>query len=129
MKYLLVLVMLIASPAWAEWTLIGSNDEFTQYIDIATIRRNGNFVKIWSLPDNKRVITSPSSGISYLSEKSYWEYDCKEGRSRVLAFTWFSGQMGNGTVVYSNSETSMKWFPVQPGSMGETLGKIACGKF
>jgi hypothetical protein len=125
MKYLLVLVMLIASPAWAEWTLIDNNEEFLTYVDIATIRRNGNFVKMWDLKDFKTVRTL--SGQSNLSNKGQFEYDCKEEKQRKIAHTWFSGQMGSGTVNYTDSTTN-EWSPISPGSVGETQWKVACGK-
>ena len=125
MKYLLALLMLFASPAWAEWTVSGGSDEFTQYIDIATIRRNGNFVKMWDLKDFKTV--EKISDYSFLSQKVQSEYDCKEERERLLAFSWFSGKMGSGTVVYSDNDPT-KWIPIQPDSVAETLWKIVCGK-
>ncbi len=128
MKRLLLGLMLLmtATVAMAEWTGVGENDDSIQYVDRATIRRNGNLVKMWDLRDFKTVQTD--SGDSFLSSKAQNEYDCKEERSRILAFSWFSGQMGNGNVVYSNSETSMKWSPIGPGSIGEIKWKVACGK-
>ena len=124
MKKLLTIILLIASAnSYAEWTQLGYGNEVTQYIDIATIRRNGNFVKMWDLTEEETV--QNFSGGSYLSGVYQLEYDCKEERSRILAFSWFSGKMGNGKVVYSNSDPG-KWFPIQPGSFGESLWKIAC---
>ena len=126
MKRLLVVLLLVMSAnSYAEWTPFSGNDEFTDYIDRTTIRRNGNFVKIWSLTDYKTVQNYP--GNSSLSGKTQSEYDCKEERKRTLAFSWFSGQMGNGTLVYSNSDTG-KWSPIQPGSIGEATWEVACGK-
>lgn len=127
MKRLLLGLMLLlaATAASAEWTDVGDSDEFIQYVDRATIRRNGNFVKMWDLKDYKS--TQTAAGESFLSTKSQQEYDCKEEKRRLLAFAWFSGQMGNGKVVFSNNDPA-KWAPVQPGSIGETLWKIACGK-
>ena len=126
MKRLLMGLMLLvtAGAASAEWTIAGGNDEFVQYVDRATIRRNGNLVKMWDLMDNKTVQTD--AGDSHLSSKAQQEYDCKEEKSRTLAFTWFGGQMGSGKVVFSNSDPG-KWRPIEPGSIGETLWKIACG--
>jgi len=127
MKKLLMGLMLLvtAGAASAEWTIAGGNDQFVQYVDRATIRRNGNLVKMWVLSDLKTVQTD--AGDSYLSSKAQQEYDCKEEKSRTLAFTWLSGQMGNGKVVYANSDPR-KWSPIQPGSVRETQWKIACGK-
>ena len=75
-----------------------------------------------------KTVQKTSTGLSFLSSKEQREYDCKDERTRLLAFLWFSGQMGSGKVVYSNSVTSMTWDPISPGSVGETLWKIACGK-
>ena len=128
MKLLMgIVLMLVSGAASAEWTVADVNDEFIQYVDRATIRRNGNFVKMWSLTDDKTV-QKTSTGLSFLSSKEQREYDCKEERTRLLAFLWFSGQMGSGKVVFSNSVTSMTWDPISPGSVGVTLWKIACGK-
>ena len=127
MKRLLVGLMLLvtAGAASAEWTRAGDNDEFIQYVDKATIRRNGNLVKMWELMDYKTVQTV--SGISYFSDKLQSEYDCKEEKSRILALNTFDGKMGNGKVVYLNSDPG-KWSPISPGSFNEILWKIACRK-
>ena len=60
MKRLLLGLMLLmtAGAASAEWTRAGSNDDFIYYVDRATIRPNGNFVKMWLLYDFKTVRTS-----------------------------------------------------------------------
>ena len=130
MKRLLMGLMLLvtAGGASAEWTRVSDIDQFVQYVDIATIRRNGNLVKMWDLMDNKTVQTSPSTGKYYLSSKMQQEYDCKGEKVRILAFTNFSGKMGKGNVVYADGNVRAEWEPIEPGSIGETLWKIACGK-
>ena len=129
MKRLLMGLMLVmtAGAASAEWTLVGDNYLFFQYVDRATIRRNGNFVKMWDLSDYKTV-QKAAGGESYLSGKTQWEFDCKDEKVRSLAFTWFGGQMGSGKVVYADGDVRGKWQPIEPGSVGETQWKIACGK-
>ena len=129
MKRLLIGLMLLvtAVSASAEWTAADFNDEFIQYVDFATIRRNGNFVKMWSLSDYKTV-QKAADGQSYLSSKVQDEFDCKEEKTRLLAFTWFDGKMGSGKVVVSNGNVRGEWEPISPGSVGEALWKIACGK-
>jgi hypothetical protein len=39
----------------------------------------------------------------------------------------FSGNMGSGEAVFSNSDES-KWEPVAPDSLDQALWKFACGK-
>ena len=121
-----LMLLVTAGAASAEWTGVGENDEFIQYVDLATIRRNGNFVKMWHLMDHKTVQKDVS--YSYLSSKTQSEFDCKEKKRRTLAFTLFGGKMGNGKVVYSDSDARGKWSPIEPESVGETLSKIACGE-
>ena len=127
MKRLLMGLMLLvtATAASAEWTIAGGNDSSIVYVDRATIRRNENLVKMWSLDDLKKA--EVSNGKSTLSARSQSEYDCVEEKVRYLAFTTFSGQMANGTITYTDSDTG-KWTPVPPGSINATLWKIACGK-
>ena len=128
MKRLLMGTMLLATAgaASADWTVAGDNDQFSLYVDRATIRRNGNLVKMWDLVDFKTVQTGPG-GESYLSSKTQEQYDCKEERSRQIAFTWFDGKMGSGKVVVSDSDPG-KWKPIAPESVAAALWKIACGK-
>ena len=45
----------------------------------------------------------------------------------MVAATFFSGNMGRGTVVYRNS-TEHEWKPVPPGSLDHDLWEFACGK-
>jgi hypothetical protein len=129
MKRLLLITLLVLSsgPAYGEWVSVYSNDQddMTIYLDPDTIRREGDLVKIWGLYDYKTARTA--AGISHLSLKNQSEYDCTEERTRMLAFTEFSGNMGKGDVVFSNSD-EQKWKPVAPGSVGQTLWKAACAK-
>lgn len=127
MKQLLLGLMLLvpATAASAEWTRVEYNDNYILYVDRATIRRNGNLVKMWSLVDYKTVKTVV--GQSNLSYKAQEEYDCKEEKSRTLAITWFTGQMGRGTVNHTDNRTG-EWSPIAPESNGEVMWKITCGK-
>ena len=126
MKLLIGLMLLVVSgAASAEWTAEDGNDEFTLYVDKTTIRRNGNFVKMWDLVDYKKA--KVIGGKSNLSARAQNEYDCKEEKVRTLALATFSGQMGSGAVNYTDSDTG-NWVPVGPGSVAETMWKIACGK-
>lgn len=129
MKRLLIFTLLLLSsaPAYAEWVKVGDGDEAgkTVYVDPATIRRNSNLVKMWQLYDYKTVQTV--GGIRFLSAKEQWEFDCAEERSRVLALKEFSGNMGSGTMVDTNSQVG-NWIPVTPGSTGRTVWTVACDK-
>ena len=125
--FLITLLVLSSGPAYAEWVAIGGNDQIgmTTYVNPDTIRRKGDLVKVWQLNNFKTVQTA--DGNSFLSTKKQREFSCAEERTRILAATQFSGNMGNGTVVSVNSN-EQQWEPVVPESIGQTLWEFACGK-
>lgn len=118
----------LLSGSETKWVTLVDTDEFTGYTDPATIRKSSNMVMMWSLYDFKTTQVG-ASGERFLSLKTQHEFDCKDERNRMLYFTQHSGQMGDGKVVYTyNGEPPDKWTPVAPGSIAETLWKLACGK-
>lgn len=123
----LTLLSLSSGSAYAEWVKVSDSDEAgkTVYVDPTTIRRNSNLVKMWQFYDFKTVQTVGS--IRFLTAKEQWEFDCAEERSRVVARKEFSGNMGSGPMVSTNSQVG-KWVPVIPGSIGQTVWKAACEK-
>ena len=126
--WLLLTVMVLSSgPVYAEWVLTSGDDEsgLTVYVDPDSIRRKGNIAKMWQLYDYKTVQTV--AGDSLLSIKRYNEFDCTEERTRMLAYTWFSGNMATGKVVYSTPD-EQQWEPVVPRTINRTLWKVACDK-
>ncbi len=129
MRQLILTMLLVLScgPVYAEWVEVSANKKagVIAYADPGTIHRKGDLVKMWSLFDLHK--TQVAEGNSYLSIKALQKYDCAEDRSRALAYTKFSGNMGHGTVVYSNSDEGT-WAPIAPVSVGQELWKVACGK-
>ena len=124
---LMMLLAILSSSAAAAWVEVGSDETTTVYADPATILTAGNMVKMWHLLDFKTVTVPPGGKhYMYMSSKSQTEYDCKEGRARVLFFSWYSGNMGQGKVVYSTRKPG-KWEPVPSESAIELLWNIACG--
>lgn len=124
-----VLAMLLAGAsgsAAAEWIGVGRNESNALYADPASIRREGDLVRMWNLVDLKAAWTDPG-GRSYLSQKAEFEYDCNERRLRVLSFSWFTGKMGGGEIGESNFVPD-DWEPVLPDSGIEFLWRVACGK-
>src|SRR5215475_3430036 len=48
-----VLLLLTALRAWADWTVVASSADADVYIDVTTVRKRGNMVKLWALMDYK----------------------------------------------------------------------------
>ncbi|HSQ92414.1 MAG TPA: surface-adhesin E family protein [Nitrospiraceae bacterium] len=124
---LIALLVLSREQVHAEWMLVSGDDAagLAVYVDPGTIRQKGNLAKMWQLYDYKTV--QRVAGDSLLSMKRFNEYDCTEARTRTLGYTWFSGHMGSGNVVYSTTEVQ-PWELVVSRSINHTLWKTACGK-
>jgi len=95
------------------------------YIDPDTIRHKGELVKMWYLIDYKTM--QPLLRGSFLSERAHAQVDCAEERIRVLAITYFSGNMARGETVYFDIDEG-RWGPVAPRTMAEALLEVACAK-
>ena len=54
MRIILCLLALLAAPARAEWVAVSESNDLVAYIEPATIRKNGNFRKVWQVQDLKQ---------------------------------------------------------------------------
>jgi len=122
---LMMLLAVVSSSAMAEWTAANEDKKSILYVDLATIRKSGNKVKMLLLNDYKSV--QEVAGDKFLSTKSQWEYECKEEQQRQLFVQPFSGYGGRGQPITWHIKPG-EWQPVMPQSVGEIMWKIACGK-
>lgn len=116
---LVFLLAVLSEIASAEWSRI--SDEFDTYVDVSTIRKDGDIASVWILMDHEK----PSIGKRALSTKLKEEYDCRGERTRALGFISYSGNMGQGAVVDTNG-TVAAWRLIVPDTFGATMMKIAC---
>jgi|SRR5688572_3041314 hypothetical protein len=123
---LFILLFLNVGLAFADWMSLGESDSGTTvHADPTTIRREGDLVKMWVLFDFKTVRTK--EGVSYSSAKAHMEYDCADQRYEGLAVMYYSSNMGNGNVLDRTSGKG-KWLRISPGSLDQSLWKLACDK-
>ncbi|HTN94407.1 MAG TPA: surface-adhesin E family protein [Gallionella sp.] len=101
---ILILLAILSGNASAEWIDVGGNDYSTIFADPATKRKVGDYEEMMSLYDTD--IAEVVGKISFKSSESLDEYDCKQKQSRTLAFYWYSGNMGEGQLLYGNTDTS-----------------------
>jgi hypothetical protein len=105
------------------WIMVGRAHTFTVYANPTTIHRAGSKVKVWEIKDYNTA--QMNDGEPYMSQKTQNEYDCKEGRSRILALSLHSENMGGGKMVWSDPDPG-EWHPVAPSRLGEASRKFAC---
>ena len=130
MKRLLLIILLALSsgPVYAEWVGISftkSEGGYDVYANPDTIRRKGDLVKMWILYDYKTL--QLATGLAHLSDSIQLEANCTEKLQRSFAYTWWSGNLGSGNVVFSYS-TEGNWIPIGPGTVGHTVWSFACSK-
>jgi len=121
-----MLLAVISGAAAAEWLATGSTDATTVYTDTATIRKDGDKVKILVLFDLKS--PAATAGLEqFMSTKAEYEYDCKEKRVRGLYYTLHSESMAAGEVVRKGWGPS-EWAPIASDALNQNLWNTACGK-
>lgn len=113
-------LLLAAAPAWAEWVKVGETDAAVHYIDAATIRRDGNLRRVWTVQDMRD--TDPA-GVR--SIRALEEYDCRTERFRYLSLTAHSAPMAGGEVVAAHILDD-NWTARPPGSKPSAIEKIVC---
>ena len=123
MKRLVIFLLLVSSPAWAEWKSVGEEGAATVYADPTTVVRTGSTAKLWSMRDYEDAQRMVEVG--YFSQKALVEYDCANRKARNLSFSLHADHMGEGNVIYQDTSPN-EWEPVASGSIGETLWNIAC---
>lgn len=106
------------------WVKFGENERLVAYYESATSSASGT-VTVWVLFDYKAEQESPRSGRRYFSQKGQQELDCHGQRSRTVFFTWHTGGMGEGAVVYTGSK-ALPWEPNSPGSIARALSSAVC---
>jgi len=123
--FLMVLLAIVSSNAMAGWVAIGKDETAIIYVDITTIRKNSDKVKMWSLEDSK--VARIAIHKTYMSKKIQYEFDCNGEEYRVLTISFHTGNMGGGETVDSIDDIG-KWSAVPPESVAERLWQVACGK-
>jgi hypothetical protein len=124
---LMLLLAVVSSSAMAEWVeiRISKDGNATAYVDASTNIKNGSKVKMWALLDFR--FAKITGGNAYLSTRQQHELDCKKKKTRLLTFSLYSGNMGDGRVVYRSSSIG-NWDVVSKNGLDKMLLDIACGK-
>jgi hypothetical protein len=130
-SYLLMLIAACFRPVATEWITVKdttpTGDGFVTYAAPSTIRKTGTAVRMWSMIDST-VIHEAALDRPHIFWIDEWEYECQEKTLRPIAFREYSGKMGTGENVFSLTTPASQWIALNPGSVGEALWKMACGK-
>ena len=119
-KLLLVCLLLVASFAQAGWVLVSEDDRGDIYIDPDTLQKNDAFRKIWQLQDLK--VRDP---YGEMSRRTWKEYECGTGRTRILMFVAHSSPMVEGKPI-SSGGASGRWSDIAPRTADEATFRKVC---
>lgn len=127
---LILALFLMSSVSMAEWTRVQIKVVGLRiYVDYSTISdTDAGTVRMWDLTDYEK--EQDSREVRHSSGKTLREYDCKENQYRDKAWAWYSGNMGEGKVVFSylNNGTPRNWNVLTPDDIDYHLLQIACGR-
>ena len=119
-KLLLIFLIIFSTSLHAELKLISQNiDETKYYVYSETIKKIDGYIYFWSLSDY------PKNEFGSMSNKYYFQTDCRLGRVKPLSYTFFTESMGLGEISTSNDEPS-NWEFVVPGSAFKDMVDYVC---
>lgn len=119
-----LVLMLTSSIALAEWVKVARSPVAVSYMDPSTIRKSGSKTKVWIVIDHK--VPQPYiDEKKYLSMKMQTEFDCAEETSKNRSMTMYSGNMGEGEIMWTGVP-STPWEPVMPGTINWDMLKKLC---
>jgi hypothetical protein len=127
-KFLVAVIAISSSSiafAQANWVVVSDTDHMIYHIDTQSIKKSGQFAKVWSLIEYK----TPKQNGYFLAKSvlSLEEYDCKEDRIRTLSQTQYTGSMGQGDK-YSIDLSNEKWGYIAPNTISDSIEKFVCKK-
>ena len=120
--YTIILSFLFSSVCLAEWTKLVELEEVVLYFDKESVEKNNGRIYIWSLADYK----IKEEVLGGLSSASLIEVDCNNipKKIRVISINTYSGNMGEGELLYSESkEREADWHYPPPNSTYSRLSR------
>lgn len=123
--FIICILTIIPTAAFADWTLIQTSDDGNLYVDFDTLQKTGDTVTISTLNDfyNRQ-------DKNELSTKWREMHDCKKKRFKALSVDYYTEKMGQGSIMDSATfdEAKTAWSDLVQYSVGELKTNIICSK-
>jgi hypothetical protein len=120
-----MVLILISTPATAEWTMIQTGDNESVYVDFDVLQKNGDLVTVSTLNDyyfaqQKKELSAQFTEL----------HDCKRKKFKALAISYYSENMAKGNVIQAANfdEPEIAWSDVVNYSVGELKANIICSR-
>jgi hypothetical protein len=122
-KLLFVLLLSISSVVHAQWTLIQTSDTAAFFVDNSTIQQVHQYKRVWSkteyFPNSKMAIENKIN-----STRMYYEFDCREKKSRFLYFYAYN-QSNLVDLSYNDNKTD-EWNFIAPNTVHSVMLEVVC---
>lgn len=130
-RILAMLLVAVSGRAMAEWIPLNPDASAAQttYVNRVYALLGSNIVSMGNLRDFRtpqRINESPEP-MYYRSVEKHFDYDCLNRKMRLKSFTFYVGNMGEGSVVLGDSDTSESdWQDLDDDSLEASLFDHAC---
>ncbi len=121
----MVSLILSASPALADWTMIQTSDNGNMYIDFDSVKKADGLVQVLTLNDYY-----VPQGKNEMSSTWLELHDCKNKKFKALSIKYYVENMAAGGLLstYALPEAETAWADVVPYSIGELKANVICSK-
>jgi len=119
-----MMALMGASSAHADWTKVDSYDAGTYYIETDKVKRSGYLRSFWSVLDYKAP-QKTTRGLAYQSTRTHMEIECRQKTVHILSFSMHSGPMLAGEVIDTQG-VMRDWQSIPPDTPLEKLHKLVC---
>jgi hypothetical protein len=108
----------------SDWVSLGLADHATYGIDRASIEKDGQLRRVWTMLDYREPQKS-SQGKTYLSSRALMEMECAKHQVRTRSMSLYSGHNLGGEALTSEGIFD-QWQAVPPNSPVTTMFKVVC---
>jgi hypothetical protein len=124
-----LLGLIVAMPAWADWSFVAKTDDFNLYGEANTRHKTGNVVRMWFMADYKATqsvrLPPPLLWTSYQSIRELKEFDCANRQHRSIKTMLFAAHLTKGDSLYGY-ESAGTFGPVAAAALDEAQFQFAC---
>ena len=126
MKILLILILVLFNNiAFSAWDPIHVDKKTgtAYFLDVKHIIQNKEKIRLWMLEDYEQ--EQIVKNLKYLSLKIFAEFNCSSSQIKVLAYSVYQGNMGEGEILFSKGNP-IAWEKILPNSVNYYYMNLVC---
>lgn len=128
-RWIAILVCITTLPissAFAAWQEIGKNEQSTVFLDIDTLKKDGDKAQIMSMLNFTNPGVDPKTKKPIRSIIGLNEYLCEKAQYRPIEYKVYSGNKGEGKVIADIKSPNSPFEAITSGSWAAGVYSIAC---